>query len=218
MLGGRLTTALSHRGAQLVVTGRDAGRLTAAVEGIATEGQLILDVIDVDACAAVVAEAARLLGGLDAIVVTVGVAAFGPAREDSDEVIEELFATNALGPMALCRAALEHLGPGGGIAVISAVLADAPTAQMAAYSASKAALSAYLTALRREVRRDKISVFDARPPHMETGLADRALAGVAPKMGAGHDIDEVVELMVNGIADGRSELIADLAAHTVTLR
>lgn len=218
VLGSQLATELSRRGAQLVVTGRDADRLSAAVEGIATEGQLILDVVDVDACATVVAEAARLLGGLDAIVVAVGVAAFGPARDDSDVVIEELFATNALGPMALCRAALGQLGPGGCIAVLTAVLADVPTAQMAAYSASKAALSAYLTALRREVRRDKITVLDARPPHMETGLADRALAGVAPKMGAGHDIDEVIELIVNGIADGRSELVADLAAHTVTLR
>ena len=102
--------------------------------------------------------------------------------------------------------------------MLTAILADMPTAGMAAYSASKAATSAYLTAIRRELRRDGITVLDARPPHMETGLADRPLAGEAPRMPPGHDIDEVVELIVTGLVDGRSELVADPKERTVSLR
>lgn len=51
---------------------------------------------------------------------------------------------------------------------------------MAPYSASKAALTGYLTALRHEVRRARITVLDVRPPHLETGLVERAIAGSAP--------------------------------------
>ncbi len=76
--------------------------------------------------------------------------------------------------------------------VLSAILADAPMAGMAGYSASKAALSSYVTALRREVRRQGIAVLDVRPPHLETGLADRALAGSPPPLPAGHDVDDLV--------------------------
>lgn len=217
VLGGAIADRLHAAGASVVVAGRDPQRLGAVAERVEAVASLELDLVDVEACAAVVQQAASALGGLTGIVVASGVAAFGPAREEDDVVVEELFAVNTLGPIALVRASLEHLGEGGAIAVISAVLADVPTAGMASYSASKAATSAYLTALRREVRRDKITVFDARPPHMETGLADRALAGTPPRMPQGHDVDEVVALIVQGIAEGKSELVADLKAGTVSL-
>ena len=217
VLGGAIADLLHAAGASVAVAGRDPQRLGAVAERVEAVASLELDLVDVEACAAVVQQAASALGGLTGIVVASGVAAFGPAREEDDVVVEELFAVNTLGPIALVRASLEHLGEGGAIAVISAVLADVPTAGMASYSASKAATSAYLTALRREVRRDKITVFDARPPHMETGLADRALAGTPPRMPQGHDVDEVVALIVQGIAEGRSELVADLKTGKVSL-
>lgn len=217
VLGGAIADRLHAAGASLVVAGRDPQRLGAVAERVEAVSALELDLVDVEACAAVVHRAASDLGGLTGIVVASGVAAFGPAREEEDVVVEELFAVNTLGPIALVRASLEHLGEGGAIAVISAVLADVPTAGMASYSASKAATSAYLTALRREVRRTKITVLDARPPHMETGLADRALAGTPPRMPQGHDVDEVVSLIVQGIEEGKSELVADLKTGSVSL-
>ncbi len=218
VLGGRLTERLAARGARLVVTGRNTERLAAVGEEVGAVHQIALDLLDVDAVEAAVDQSAERLEGLDALVVASGVAAFGTARQESDEVIEELFAVNTLGPIAAVRAALPHFGDRGAIAVLTAILADMPTAGMAAYSASKAATSAYLTAIRRELRRDSITVLDARPPHMETGLADRPLAGEAPRMPPGHDIDEVVELIVTGLVDGRSELVADPKERAVSLR
>ena len=94
--------------------------------------------------------------------------------------------------------------------MLSAILADYPTAGMAAYTASKAGLSAWLTAVRQEQRRQGVTVFDIRPPHIETGLAGRAVAGQAPDMKAGAEVDEVVTLIVDGIRDGRRELRYDL--------
>ncbi len=218
VLGTAIATRLAEGGARLALTGRDEDAVARLSRRSGAEHHTALDLVDVEACSGAVREAAQRLGGLDGVVVAAGVAAFGPARETDDEVTERLFAVNTLGPIAVVRAALPHLRPGGSVAVITAVLADLPTAGMAAYSASKAAMAAYLTALRREVRMDEISVLDARPPHMDTGLAQRALAGDAPRMPRGHDVDEVVGLVVQGMVEGRKELVADLRARTVTLR
>ena len=218
VLGGRLAESLADAGSRLVVTGRQPEKLNEVAQRVNAEHAITLDLVDVESVAAAVADAAERLGGLDGLVVASGVAAFGPARDEDDAIVEELFAVNTLGPMAAVRAAVPRLESGGAIAVLTAILADIPTAGMAAYSASKAAMSAYLTALRRELRRDRISVLDARPPHLETGLADRALAGEPPRMPPGHDIDEVIALIVQGLADAKAELAADPMARTIELR
>jgi short-subunit dehydrogenase len=218
VVGGALAARLVEEGARLALTGRRVDALTAVAERLGVPVTFTLDLVDVDACAAVVARAAEQLGGLDALVVASGVAAFGAGRDEQDAIVEELFAVNTFGPMALARAAIPRLGRGSSITVVTAVLADVPTAGMAAYSASKSATSAYLTALRRELRRDAIAVFDVRPPHMETGLAERALVGEPPRMPRGVDLDQVVELVVQGMAKGSSELVADLRSGTVALR
>jgi short-subunit dehydrogenase len=228
VIGSGLAFRLAEEGARLALTGRRADALAEVAARVGSEHTFALDVVDVDACAAVVAAAAERLGGLDGLVVASGVAAFGAARDEQDVIVEELFAVNTFGPMALVRAAVPHLarggagsrsaGAGSAIAVLTAVLADVPTAGMAAYSASKAAASAYLTALRRELRREGVTVLDVRPPHLETGLADRALAGPAPRMPRAGDLDAVLDLVVQGIVEGRSELVADLSNGTVSLR
>lgn len=215
VLGGRLTTALLEAGARVVVTGRDPGRL-AGVAGV--EDRLELDLLDVAACRDVVARAADRLGGLDLVVLATGVAAFGPTRDTPDAVTEELFAVNTLGPVAVLSAAAPLVASGGALVVLSAILADAPMAGMASYSASKAALSGFLTALRREVRRDGLTVLDVRPPHMETGLADRAISGTPPKLPAGHDVDAFVGLVLDGVRGGKAELVWDPAAKQLALR
>lgn len=215
VLGRMLTDALGAAGARLAVAGRDEARLADVAER--AEASYPLDVVDVAACRAVVEQAAEDLGGLDALVVATGVAAFGPAAETADQVAEELFAVNTLGPMALCAAAVPLMPSGGAVVVLSAILAEAPMAGMAAYSASKAALSGYLAALRREVRRQGVSVLDVRPPHMETGLTGRALAGEPPKLPAGFDPAVLVETILQGIRQGSKELVYDGSAKELAL-
>jgi short-subunit dehydrogenase len=111
--------------------------------------------------------------------------------------------------MELVGAALERISPGGSVAVITAVVASFPTAGMAAYSASKAALASYLTAVRRERRRELSSVLEISPGHMETGFADRALAGEPPALPEGESVDELVEVSLRALAEGRREVKYD---------
>jgi short-subunit dehydrogenase len=218
VLGGALARGLQGAGARLALTGRDEARLQALASELGGVPTIAADAVDVDALRAVVDGAAEALGGLDAVVVASGVVAFGPAAEADDAVTEELFAVNTLAPMSLVRAALRHLPDGGAVVLLSAIVADAPTLQMAEYSASKAALSAWASVLRRELRSRSITVLDVKPPHVDTGLVDRALAGTPPRLPAGHDQDALVETVLTGMREGSREVALDPKAGSLVLR
>lgn len=216
-LGRAVSEALLARGALVVPGGRDEGRLKELAD-ICDTPPVRFDAVDVDSCSRAVDAAAQTLSGLDAIVVTCGVAAFGPAVEADAAVAEELFDVNVLGPMALVRAAARHLGEGGSVAVVSAILADLPTAGMAEYSASKSALAAWLGVVRRELRRRKVTVLDVRPPHLDTGLERRALVGDPPRLPEPYPAQRVVEAIVTAMADDASEVVWSAQRRDLEIR
>lgn len=136
--------------------------------------------------------------------------AFGGLADLDDATLDDLLETNAAGPLRVTRAALPHLADRGGFAAfITGVVAAQPVAGMAAYSASKAALSAAAAALSREVRRFGVAIVEVMPPHTETGLAGRPIAGTAPAMPAGLDPDRVAERIVAAIVAGERRVGAD---------
>jgi len=214
VLGGLTARALLEAGATVVGTGRDRAALDADLQPLA------LDLLDVDGAAEAVRAAAERLGGLDLVVVATGVPAFGPAVDTDAAVAEELFAVNTLGPMAVVRAAAPLLTDSetGVVVVLSAILAELPTNQMADYSASKAALSAWLGVLRRENRR-RFRVVDVRPPHLDTGLSDRALAGTPPTLPTPLPGSVVVDAVIRALQDDKaSEVAWDASAKELVVR
>ena len=107
------------------------------------------------------------------------------------------------------REALTTLDQGGFVLNISAVVADKPMPNMGAYSASKAAASALLKSVRTEARKSKIRIVDVRPPHTETGLATRPIAGQAPKLPQGLTPEAVAARIVAAITDDETDVGAD---------
>lgn len=211
-LGAPLSRRLADEGALLTLMGRDANRLRGlGLDAATTTG----DLRDAGAADNAVASAVAAHGRLDGVVIAAGAVAFGPVGDLPDQVLVDLFLVNALAPVRVLRAALPHLTTSaqqGGtpfVATISAVVAEHPTAGMAAYSASKAALTAYDVAAARELRRVGIRVLDARPPHTETGLADRPLAGTAPRLPQGLEPDAVAARIVQAILDDETDLPSD---------
>jgi len=209
-LGGRLARLLSEEGAALALAGRDADALAGMASELGGVPAVALELTDPASPAAAVSGAADALGGLDGLVVATGAVAFGTAGELDDGVTRELFAVNALGPIALVRAALERIEGPGAVACLSAIVADFPTAGMGSYSASKAALSAYLAAVRREVRKQGVTVLDVRPPHLDTPFSERALAGEPPKLPEPGDPDEVARAVIDALREGKRELAYDI--------
>lgn len=203
-LGSAVARGLAAAGYRVVLAGRDPGRLAALAEqlGDATATTVALDVRDPGAGDDLVTAVTAGPGRLDVYVNAVGVVAFGDLVATDDVVVEELFLTNVVGPLWLLRRVVPLLETSAGVVVqLSAVLAERPLPGMAAYSASKAAVTAADRALTRELRRRRVRVVDVRPPHTETGLAERPLAGTAPRLPAGLAADTVAARIVQAVLD-----------------
>ena len=175
--------------------------------GLSRTTEPAIDVRDSRAGDALVEHVLARHGRLDGLVIASGIVAFGELVDTDDVVAEELMLTNALGPLWLAKRALPALADADGfVAAITGVVAETPQAGMAAYSASKAALAGGLAAIRREFRRRGVAVIDARPPHTETGLATRPLAGTVPRIPEGLAPARAAAVIVQAIADGRDEV------------
>ena len=145
-------------------------------------------------------------GSLDIVVNAMGVVAFGEIVSTSIDAVEELFLTNSFGHIFLMQSALPVMAKGSVLVGISGVIAEQNLPGMAAYGASKAAVRSFNEALSRESRRLGVRVIDARPPHTETGLATRAIAGTAPNFPQGLSPISVAQRIVSAIASGEVDL------------
>ncbi len=207
-LGHRIAGALLDKGADVLLAGRNADRLSSRAAAVGRDTpSAVFDLRRADHIPALFDTATALLGGLDGVVNAAGVVAFGPLEEVDDTTIDELVATDLVGPLRIMREAASRL-EGGFIVNLTGIVAEQPVAGMALYSAVKAGLSAATRAAARELRRRGIDVLDIRPPHTETGLAGRAVAGSAPPMKTGLDPDHVAALVVSAIEAGTRELAA----------
>jgi cyclic-di-GMP-binding biofilm dispersal mediator protein len=148
------------------------------------------------------------MGGLAVLINAVGIVAFGAVSQTPAEAMEALLRTNTLVAMMLAGCALPVIRPGGSVVNISGVIAERNLPGMAAYGASKAALRAFDDALAREGRRVNVRVIDARPPHTETGMSARAIAGTPPSLGAGIPPARVARVICDGLEQGREDLPA----------
>ncbi|MBX7449470.1 SDR family NAD(P)-dependent oxidoreductase [Mycolicibacterium sp. 3033] len=194
-LGSRIARSLADRGAAVTVTGRDAD----ALAELGDVHAVTADLREPDAGRTVVEAAREQHGRLDGVVIAAGIVAFGPFTDIDDDTVDDLVLVDFLAPLRVMRAALPILEPGGVILGISAVVAEKPLPNMAVYSAVKAATAALFTAVRTEAKRRKVRVVDVRPPHTETGLAGRAIAGDPPRLPQGLDPDKVVERIVEAL-------------------
>lgn len=204
-LGTLIASELEAGGATVVRGGRDGGHLSGPDAYLA-------DLRAREGGPSLVQAATRAHGRLDGVVVAAGVVAFGDASAVDDETLDELFAVNATGPIRILRSAFPALvesaaaGRSPFALTISGVVAEAPTAGLAAYSASKAALMAFVQAASREYRRKGVRLLDARPGHTSTALSQHPIAGTAPKLGEGLTPEAVARRIVAGIVDDEKDL------------
>ncbi len=206
VLGAEVSRQLAAQGAQLTLSGRSEEKLKILADEL---GDAVVDyaVADLGKPTGPADIAAVVYGReVNGVIFAAGVVAFGLAVEVDDDTLDELMLVNLLGYMRLMREVAPKLAKDSFIAQISAVVAESPTAGMAAYSATKAGLSAYGKALALELRRQGVRVLDARPPHTETGLAARPIAGEAPKLPQGKDPVAVAERIVTAIREGERDL------------
>lgn len=208
-LGSEIAKALHERGARLTLAGRNQETLGA----LGIPGHLVAgDITKPGVAESFIQAALDAHQFVDGVVYAAGAVAFGSLQELSDEVAETLWQVNTRGFMSTLRAALPALTHSGSegkspwVVTLSGVVAEAPTAGLAAYSAVKAGLHAYGVAAARELRRSGIRLIDARPGHTETELSKHPLAGVAPAFPAGLSPDAVAKRIVDAIEGDEKDL------------
>lgn len=208
VLGGHIAAGLRAAGAHVVGTARNAessSRLDAALDE-----RLMVDVEDPTSIEALIAYLSTQR--IDGVINAAGLVGFGGPSDTPPAAAARLMQVNHLGPAALITDLLPALrasaaaGNAPFICSITGVVAERAFPGMTAYVASKSAHSAWLRALRLDLRRDGIRVLEARPGHTETGLAGRALFGAAPRFPQGLAPERVAEAIVDAIANDIPEL------------
>ncbi len=153
-LGRCLGIGLARRGANVALMARKKDFLDEAAEE-AGGGTLAIscDATDEASCQEAFGEAARSLGGIDAVVYAAGMGVLRRIEELSYADWQRVFATNVIGASQVTAAALPHLaeskGMVGYLSSISASLTS-PWPGLASYTVTKAALDKLVEAWRAE--------------------------------------------------------------------
>jgi NAD(P)-dependent dehydrogenase (short-subunit alcohol dehydrogenase family) len=158
---------LAQRGYAVVLNARRPGPLGAAGEDVGAR-TVAGDCTDEAGVAEVIAGA----GPVDLLVHAAGTMAGTFVRKETVDRFDEVVRVNLRSAFLVSRAVLEVMEPGGRIVFLSSSSAHSPQPGKAAYSASKAALNAFATALAKEVERDGISVHVVTPAPVVTPMLD----------------------------------------------
>lgn len=135
---------------------------------------IVADLAEADACESAMAQALAQLGRVDVLVNNAGVGFSCPLHELTVAEIDDVLDVNARGPILLTRAIVPHMieRGSGSIVSISSISAKLGAADIAPYSASKAALIGFTRALAIELATAGIRVNAICPGSTNTAMMD----------------------------------------------
>ncbi len=191
-LGFATAAARAAEGVEVVICGRDAGRLDAAVARLGPPARgLVADLATVDGATAFAREAEAELGGVDILIANAGGPPPGTFASTDLEAYAPALALNLLSTVALCHA----LVPGmrerrwGRVVAITSVAVRQPIANLILSNTARAGVTGFLKTLAREVAADGVTVNSLQPGLHATGrlaqLHGGDLSAVAEQIPAG---------------------------------
>ena len=180
--GRAMSLLFAREGAQVAVADRvraSAQETVALIERAGGRAFAIeADIASESDVARMLAEALTSLGGIDALVLNVGIGVGGlDLAGASPESWDQTLAVNLRGPMLCCRAGLPQLDNGASIVLISSVAGLRSGSRLVAYDASKAALAGLMRHVAREGSRRGIRINTVCPGLVDTPLGRAATAG-----------------------------------------
>ncbi len=170
---GRACAIEYHRaGSRVVAAARSFDKLEAlaAVLGGDRIAPVAMDVTEAAQREAALRFARERFGPVDVLVNNAGWGSFTSVLRMPDDHFERMLAVNFAGPVAMIRAVLPEMleRRSGQIVNISSVVGFQAMPRMAAYSATKAALSALSTGLRMELKGTGVDVLLIAPGSTDT--------------------------------------------------
>jgi NAD(P)-dependent dehydrogenase (short-subunit alcohol dehydrogenase family) len=141
--GRAISLLFAREGANLACVDMSAPAVDATCEQVMREGGSafaeVADVRDAAAIAPLVQRCAERLGGLDGLVLNVGISLALPLAKQSAANWDEEYAVNVRSHMLFSQAALEVMAPGSAIVLMSSLASQRNTGRNPAYESSKAA-------------------------------------------------------------------------------
>ena len=178
--GRAIAVLCAREGASVAVADRDAKSAAETIEMMEKGGGFSIqaDVTREADIARMVKEAIAGLGGLDGLVLNVGIGAGGPWLEGTTpEAWDKVFAVNIKSHMLTVRAALPHLADGASIVFISSIAGLTAGSRLPAYDASKAGLAGLCRHVAFEGARRAIRANIVAPGLMDTSIGRLASRG-----------------------------------------
>lgn len=153
-LGRCIGVALGQRGEQVALLARRKERLDeAAKEAGGRAIAISCDVTDETSCTTAIDEAARVLGGIDAMIYTPAIGPLARIEDVTAQTWRQAFDTNVIGASLVTSAALPHLVEAHGVAVYLSSVSASHTPVwpgLGAYITTKAALEKLIEVWRTE--------------------------------------------------------------------
>jgi NAD(P)-dependent dehydrogenase (short-subunit alcohol dehydrogenase family) len=213
---------MRFEGKVALVVGGTLGIGRAAAERLASEGAAVVtggrepeadvpgDVRDDGYAEALVAHAVERHGGLDVVVYSAGIQRYGTVETTEPALWDEVHAVNVRGAYLVARAAVPALRArgGGAIVLVSSVQATSTQTGVAAYAASKGALSSLARAMALDHTRDGIRVNSVAPGSVDTPM----LRWAADRFRGDDSVDAMVETWGRAHPLGRVADPAEVAA------
>jgi NAD(P)-dependent dehydrogenase (short-subunit alcohol dehydrogenase family) len=179
--GQAVAVLCAREGASVAVVDRVAEAAEATVRLIADEGgsaaPVIADVGDAEACDRAVDEAAAALGGVDGIVLNVGIGGGLRLEGTTPEIWDRVLAVSVRSHFLIARRALPMLPEGASIVFVSSVAGLRPGSQIPSYDTSKAALLGLCRHVALEGARAGVRANVIAPGLIDTPLGRLASAG-----------------------------------------
>jgi len=181
--GLAVASAYAAEGAAVVISGRTAQAVEAALAGLTAKGAqasgLRADVAEAAQVQTLAAFALQKHGRFDVWVNNAGSSApFGPTFAASPDEFERIVRTNILGLYHGTRAALEHFLPrrAGKLINVLGRGARSPAPLQNAYASSKAWVNSFTAALAKEYAGSGVGIFALAPGMMRTDMLLRPTA------------------------------------------
>jgi 3-oxoacyl-[acyl-carrier protein] reductase len=165
-LGMATAAALAAEGAHVVICGRDAARLEAAVDRIGHGcAGIVADVSDPDGAAGFVAEAVDALGAVDILVTNAGGPPPGTFASTPVDAYRAALDLNLMSVVAMCKAAVPAMQERrwGRVVAITSLAVRQPMARLILSNTARAGATGFLKTLALEVARDGVTVNSIQP-------------------------------------------------------
>jgi NAD(P)-dependent dehydrogenase (short-subunit alcohol dehydrogenase family) len=207
-LGLALARQLARDGWTLIIDARGAEALEAARAELANLSDVIAiggDVTD-EAHRRVLAAAARRVGGLDALVNNASYLGPGPQPNLLDyplDVLERVYRTNVLAPLAVIQAVRYELKPGACVINVTSDAGVEAYSGWGGYGSSKAALEQLSNILAAE--NPNLRVYWVDPGDMRTQMQQEAFPGedISDRPLPEESVPGLLELLTGNRASGR---------------